>query len=135
METKLAKTIRVALAAMPPILVGILRDALGTEPDVDVVAEFGSVEELLLQVGRMGVDVTIVGETSPDDVSQPTELLDVSPTLRVLTITPTGSANRYDLYVGRLRLGEVAAETIVEAIRSERPNGTGGVELLCRGTR
>lgn len=133
-ETTLVKTIRVALAAMPPILIGILRDALGAEPDVDVVAEFGSIEELLLQVGRMGVDVTIVGEASPDNVSQPTQLLDASPKLRVLTITPTGSANRYDLYVGRLRLGEVAADTIVEGIRSEPPNGARGVEVLCRGT-
>ena len=110
--------IRIVLAEMPRLLRDIVRDAVASQADTELVGDFRARNELFRAI--QGVDVVIVGAGQPDDSALALEVFRMSPCTRVLIVAVSGrSAIMWQLRPHKAPLGEVSAESLVRAIRAE----------------
>ncbi len=110
--------IRVVLAEMPPLLRDIVRDAVASHADIEIVGDLDGRNGPLRAVE--GVDVVIVGARQPDDSALAGEVFRTSPCTRVLIIATSGrSAIMWQLRPHKAPLGEVSAASLLAAIRAD----------------
>ena len=85
---------------------------------MEIVGDFGEENEFLEAVE--GVDVAIIGAHKPDDSDLAGQVLQVSPSTRVLAIATSGhSAIMWELRPYKVPLGDVSPESLIQAIRTE----------------
>jgi len=124
--------IRIVLAELPPMLSGIVKDTVSSQPDMAVVAEFSERSALLHALKTGGGDVVIVGTKEPDEPSVPIHVLAACPHIKVLMLETQGRrAALYELRPQRRSLGDVSPRRLIEAIRQQ---GRVAVRLSARGT-
>lgn len=118
----MAGRIRIALAALPPLLRDIVRDAVRAQPDMEVVAESGRAElaaALRDGGGAAEPDVVLLGVSRADDERTCAATLLAPPERRILTIETSGRAAAvYELRLERTPLGELSPAGLVDAIRA-----------------
>jgi DNA-binding NarL/FixJ family response regulator len=106
---------RIVLVDMPRILREIIEQAVGGEPDLELV-QARSEPGLRAAVESSGADFVISG--ADYDFAEVARLLEERPRLRVLAVTGDGREGfLYELRPTRTALGEVSRQTIVNAIR------------------
>jgi hypothetical protein len=118
--------IRVALTNMRPRLRDIVVDAIGRQPDMEIVGlDPGNTPSADVPAP----DVIVAGAADPDAAESPLKLLAASPgTRRVLMIATGGQrAVMHQLRPVRPLAGEVSPQGLVDAIRSIS-KGPRGVE-------
>jgi DNA-binding NarL/FixJ family response regulator len=116
------KTKRIVLADLQPMLREIVRDSVTRQPDLEIVGDFGKTDEFLEAV--KGADVAIVGARQPDDSTLARQVLEASPSTKVLIIAMNGgSAVLWELRPYKVRLDDVSPESLIRAIRDEEALG------------
>jgi hypothetical protein len=99
--------IRVAMLDLPPMLTEIVSEILFRAPDVVIADPAGPVDVLVL--GARSVELPEAGWTQ----------LARQPRARVLTVSADGRhAQLYEMRPQRTALGELSAETLLNALRS-----------------
>ena len=112
------KKLRILLADMQPMLREIVRDTLTRQPDMEIVGDLDGSKGILQSLEH--VDVAIVGAREPDDSPLAEQMLQASPSTRVLAIATSGqSATLWDLRPYKVSLGDVSPASLIRAIRSE----------------
>lgn len=110
--------IRVLVAGLPPILGGIVTEALSDQPDIEVVGMIGRGVEFEPMGARHLADVLVVGGVEPQDSAGADRLLLNGSAARVLIIATSGKdAVLYQLRPMKTLLGELSPQGLVEAIR------------------
>ena len=118
---------RIVLGTMPQMLREILREVLGDEPDMTVVREVQSDEDLLSAVVREEPDVVVVESAAGDLGVVGARVLRDRPAASVVGLTPDGRwAAIYQLRPLRTVVREVSPAGLREAIRSAVATGTAG---------
>jgi DNA-binding NarL/FixJ family response regulator len=108
----------VLLAGMPPILRGIVSEAVAREPDMLVVGEVAS-SAALANMLPIDADVVIIGEGPGEEPVDPLRLLFEHPHTCVLVLEANGrNAAIYELFPVRTALGDVSPRKLIEAIRA-----------------
>jgi DNA-binding NarL/FixJ family response regulator len=108
---------RIAFIDLPQMLREILKNVLGAQPDLRVVAEFPSDVSLTAAATRSSADVLIAGlsEAGDEDLDQ---VVTTYPRIKVLAIEAGGrSMFLYELRPRRVTVGEVSPERFVDLIR------------------
>jgi hypothetical protein len=104
--------IRVLLDDIPPLLRGIIVDALADRAEVELLAA----ESFVRSPGEH-IDVILVGVTDPTDLRRAECLLSEWPRARVLLVARSGRhAVMYELYPHSTVLGDLSPSTLVTAI-------------------
>jgi hypothetical protein len=106
------------LARMPRLLHDIVKSALDTEQDLEVLPAAAARDELESDAALGDVDVVILSEESQaaDDHAV---LLQANPRIRVIGISDRGrGACLYELQPHRQDLGELSASSLVRAVRA-----------------
>ena len=117
---------RLLLASCPPLLRGILADALAEETEVEVV-DGGAGDDLDRKVALSGADVVMVEDGSPELPDPYLSLMYRHPHLKLLTVSPDGRrAALYRLVPERRLLAEVTPGGLAAAIRAAARPGTEG---------
>ena len=107
------------LARLPRILHTIIEDAVAEEADMEVICGHAS-SSLVAMAASRRIDITIIGEDDLDTVSA---LLGARPHMDVFAVVPTGGETMlYEMRPCRVRLGEVSATSLVQAIREAGQN-------------
>lgn len=89
---------------------------------MEIVSDFGERNGLLEAVA--GVDVAIIGARRPDDSTLARQVLQASPSTRVLIIAMNGgSAVLWELRPYKVRLDDVSPESLIRAIRADTAKG------------
>jgi DNA-binding NarL/FixJ family response regulator len=119
---------RLLLAAVPPILSDIIRDALADVHGVEVVRETAGEEDLAESVARSRADVLVTEDAGQELSDRHLGLMYRHPRLKLLTISPDGRrAALYRLMPRRRLLVDVSPDGLVAAIRGAvRPGGAEG---------
>jgi DNA-binding NarL/FixJ family response regulator len=100
----------------------IVRDSLAAQPDMEIVEGVDDIRRSFQ--ANDCVDVAIIGASEPNDSSLALELLQLSPSTRVLTIATNGRrATLWELRPYRVPLGEVSPESLIRAIRTPAARG------------
>jgi DNA-binding NarL/FixJ family response regulator len=93
----------------------IVRNALGSEPGIELVGTARSIDGLPRKVARAKPDVVVLGR---NDVELAATLLEERPRLTVFAVAEEGEVTwLYALKLERVRLGALSPTTLVEAIR------------------
>ncbi len=118
---------RLLLAAVPPILSDIIRDALADVHGVEVVRETAG-EDLAESVARSRADVLVTEDAGQELSDRHLGLMYRHPRLKLLTISPDGRrAALYRLMPRRRLLVDVSPDGLVAAIRgAARADGAEG---------
>ncbi len=96
----------------------IVRDSVARQPDMEIVGDFGQRDEFLEAV--KGVGVAIIGAREPDDSTLARQVLQASPSTRVLIISMNGgTAVLWQLRPHKERLDDVSPESLIRAIRTD----------------
>jgi hypothetical protein len=104
---------------MPPLLLDMLHHVVASEPDMTVVGRVGEAD-LLAAARRTRADVVLVGQKAKDEREQYGHLLLRRPRLKVLAIARDGrTGSLYELRPRRIPLGEMSADALRRAIRSD----------------
>lgn len=107
------------LGTMPEMLRGILREVLGAQPDIEIVREARSDEELLIAVSTGAPDVVVVESVTGALSPAGNLVLRDRPSAHVLALSADGRmAAMYRLRAVRTLIHEVSAAGLREAIRS-----------------
>ena len=102
------------------ILKSIVRDALETAPDVDVVGELTDIRDTSEVVERTGSDAVVWIVEDARCTGEPAELLCRHPMLRVLAIERTGRQGfLWRMRPSRRALGELSPRKLVSALLEE----------------
>jgi DNA-binding NarL/FixJ family response regulator len=110
---------RIVLAGMPQLLQDVVRDVVLDQPDMEVVGEVGSLDEMLVLATRMPTDVVLMGPTENELPGPVFQLLQEEPHLKVLGLIDGGRrAYLYELRPHREVLEDVSIEELLKAIRS-----------------
>jgi DNA-binding NarL/FixJ family response regulator len=113
---------RIVLVELQPMLREIVRDSVTRQADLEIVGDYGKTDEFLEAV--KGVDVAIIGARQPDDSTLAREVLQASPSTRVLLIAMNGgSAVLWELRPYKVRLDDVSPESLIRAIRADTERG------------
>lgn len=108
---------RIAFVDLPRMLREILKNVLGAQPDLRVVAEFPSDVSLKAAASRSSADVLIAGMSDAGDEDLD-EVVTAHPRIKVLAIESGGRwMFLYELRPRRVTLGEVSPERFVDLIR------------------
>ena len=112
---------RIVLIDMPPLLRGIVREALGPEPDLAVVGEHEAGVDVREAVARDRADFVIVGsDRTADELVR--SVVGASRGIRALELRADGRESvLYELRPHRVSLGEISPETLVRTIRTVAP--------------
>jgi len=114
------KKIKVVLADMPPLLRDIVRDAVADQLDMEVVTH--AAEKLERPEARAGADVVILGASQPDDPAAAAPAFGPWAGRKVLAIALNGrSATLWQLLPHKVQLGDVSAQSLIDAIRGGVP--------------
>ncbi len=111
--------IRIALAALAPLLRDILTSMVADEPDLVIVEEFADCEELLASVHRVDPDIIVIGIGAMQTLDACDQVLYAH--LGVKTVTIGGDGRRTflcELRPYRTPLGEVSPQELLEVFRS-----------------
>ena len=104
-----------ALLGMKPKLRDILADAIGREPDMELVA-FAAESQPASR--DSSPDVMICESADPLEAIAPTELLRAAPAARVLMIAGTGEHGAvYELQPVRRELSNLSITAVIDAVR------------------
>jgi DNA-binding NarL/FixJ family response regulator len=96
----------------------IVRDSVARQSDIEIVGDFSERDEFLEAVE--GIDVAIIGARQPDDSTLARQVLQASPSTRVLIIAGNGSsAVLWELRPYKVRLDDVSPESLIRAIRAD----------------
>lgn len=121
--------IRILLAALPALLRDLLNEALAGEPDVEVVADVGSVgnvasrsplADLTRLVRELHPDIVVVslGTTGAGAAAAVSELRDASPSTAMLAVTAKGDhATLWTSHREPVELTDITVGALVQAIR------------------
>ena len=111
--------IRIVVADLPRLLRDILRASLTAEPDMLVVGEAESFDELERLMPRVSADVVILGTTCPELPPSHYRLFALDPRVRIIAITGNGEeASIYELRPHRVVLGQGSPQELRKAIRT-----------------
>ena len=112
------KPFRILLASMPAILMEMIVQIIGKEPDFMIVGEIAGCSDLTSAVRRYQADLLIVGESSLAAVDVTAALSSNYPT-KIITITENGHcATLNELRPHRETLVDVSAARLIAAIRT-----------------
>ncbi|WP_091743256.1 hypothetical protein [Phenylobacterium immobile] len=111
--------IRVLVSAPSRVISGALADAIAAQPDMEVVGQALSSEDLTRTVARIGPDILVLDHRKiPAPVDWASTPYSDRP-LKVLAIVgEDGHGLIYELRPCRALLGEMSPPSLVEAIRS-----------------
>jgi DNA-binding NarL/FixJ family response regulator len=110
---------RIVLVDMPRLLREIIVQAVGDEPDLEIVPFEAHGAALRQTVESSRADFVIAG--ADYEFREVAQVLEERPRLRILAVAGQGrEAFLYELRPTRTPLGEVSPRTIVEAIRGAR---------------
>lgn len=113
---------RIILIGMPRMLGELIRELVMAQPDLTLVAEFDGQEAVLQAIQRSRADVAITSLDGPVRASV-TDLLAQVPALKVLAVSADGSESfLYELRPHERILGDVSPQTLLAAIRGQRPS-------------
>ena len=116
--------IRIVLAQLPRMLRDILHLSLLNEPDVVLVGEGQSLEELERIVRQSAVDVVVMGVADADLPVSHYRLFDIDARVRILAIADHGrSASLHELRPYQVVLGEGSPIELIQAIREQVRRG------------
>jgi hypothetical protein len=111
-------TTRVLLAAVPPLLGDIVRDALAGEPGVTVV-NGGTGDDLEGAVAATRADLVLAESEGTGLSDRYLRLMHEHPRLCLLVVSPDGrSAALWRMVPQRRALEEVSPRSLVEAVRA-----------------
>lgn len=120
-------SIRVLLAGMPRILVGIVKDIIISHEGIDVAGEIDGHRGLLEAAIRTQADVVVLREPAGSTSEIYRELLYGRPQLKILAITADGRRGfLHDLQPRVVALGEMSSTTLIDTIR-DASGGTGAI--------
>ena len=113
--------IRIFLAeGLQRLLHDIVREAVATQPDMEVVGDSYKGQELHQMLAAGDIDLVIVGAHQPEDITSVTSILYASPQVKLLGIETDGrTATIYRLRPHQLSLGEMSPQELLAAIRTE----------------
>ena len=115
---------RIVFCGLPRLLRDILQTSFGVEPDVALLGEAHSLEELLLLV-QQGVDVVILGLREADLPESHYQLFEADPRVRILAIGDHGNdALLYELRPHRIVLGEGSPQELMDLLRQQVRDGS-----------
>jgi DNA-binding NarL/FixJ family response regulator len=93
----------------------IVMETLAVEPDMQVVGEVSTADELLRSVERTHADVVVTGR---DDSPLASMLLRKQPQLKVIAVADNGrESSLYEMRPQRVPLGEITPRRLVAEIR------------------
>jgi len=125
----LLQRIQIVLVDMPRMLRDMIEEAVAAQPDMRVVEVVPERSALLEATRRTRPEFVIFGVDDGDEDDFPPgclEVLEEQPRTRILGIQATaGVAYLYELRPERTRIGEVAPEDVVAAIRSAAAQRSG----------
>jgi DNA-binding NarL/FixJ family response regulator len=110
---------RVLVGGMNRLLRGLVTEILSESPDIEVVGELASEDELEAVASRTAAEFVIVGLGDGDLPKAYLKALEARPRLRVLSLV--GDARRaylWQLRPERVPLGEVSPERLLTVLRS-----------------
>jgi hypothetical protein len=112
--------IRVLLIRMPRILRDLLADVLGSESDIQIVADVLSPRDVTTDdLARMQPDVVIVGPDAKEPARTCLEMLGRTPRLKLLALERKGREfSIYELRPVRTKLGALSPTTLIASIRN-----------------
>lgn len=112
--------IRVATANMSRLLSDMVRQGLGAEGDLDLVAEIGDdADALLAEVDRANVDVLVVGLENQRLPSRYGRMMLQRPDVHVLGLSADArEAFAWELRPVRIALGEASPAALAAAVRA-----------------
>jgi hypothetical protein len=109
---------RLLIAAVPPLLGDIVRDALADEPGVEVVGTADD-EDLSRSVDACAADVVLAEENGAALPDPYLRLMYRHPRLRILTVSPDGrQASLWRLAPERRALADVSPRGLADALRA-----------------
>jgi hypothetical protein len=109
---------RLLIAAVPPLLGDIVRDALADEPGVEVVGKTGD-DDLSRSVDACAADVVLAEENGAALPDPYLRLMYLHPRLRILTVSPDGRhASLWHLAPERRALADVSPRGLAAALRA-----------------
>lgn len=112
--------VRIVLAALPPLLDGIVREALLERPDVHVTSVTTRRTELAHRLRRLSTNVVVLTASESEAAIAADELRHACAGLRVLAIAPAGeSAWLFDQLGAMLMLRDVSPATLAAAIATQ----------------
>jgi len=116
---------RILLAELSPALRQALVPVLADQVDVELVGDVSGAIEILLAVGETRADVVVLGMPGIELPGIAGQLLDEYPQLKVLAVNlERRRALLYELRPQLLLVGEVSADGLLQAIRSDvQPRG------------
>lgn len=113
------KKTRLLIASVPPLLGDIVRDALESEPGVEVVGSGGNMDDLDATVDACAADVVLAEEPGPALSDPYLRLMYLHPRLRLLTVSPDGRrASIWRLAPERRVLADVTPRGLADALRA-----------------
>jgi DNA-binding NarL/FixJ family response regulator len=124
----LLQRIQIVLVDMPRMLRDMIEEAVAAQPDMRVVETVPERSALLEATRRTRPEFVIFGIDDDEDDFPPgcLEVLEEQPRTRILGIqAAAGLAYLYELRPERTRIGEVAPEDVVAAIRSAAAQRSG----------
>ncbi len=114
-------SVEVLLVRLPRVLSDIISGVLTAEPGVKVRLEETPRRDVTESVLEAAPDVAIVSSDSPDLHQRWDDLLGELPRLKILTIVDDGRLGfLYELRPCRVPLGEVSAQTLLDAVRTAK---------------
>jgi hypothetical protein len=118
--------VRILLAALPPIVIGIIKDIVAEHDDLGIAGEVATSENLARDAAAVCADVVIVGTAETSDGNAFAEQLFRSPRLKIVAIAPErGLGFLHDLQPRTIALGEISPAELVAAIRTASGSGAG----------
>lgn len=113
------KKTRLLIASVPPLLGDIVRDALESEPGVEVVGRGREMADLDTSVDACDADVVLAEEPGPALPDPWLRLMYRHPRLRLLTVSPDGRrASIWRLAPERRVLADVSPRGLADALHA-----------------
>jgi len=101
------------------MLRGILKKAISTEPDMEIVGELADGIPLLLAAAQTQADVVITGLQDSELPGICSHLLNEYPHIKVLGLTADGRhGSLYEFQLHEVPLGEISQQELLAAIRA-----------------
>jgi DNA-binding NarL/FixJ family response regulator len=111
--------IRVVLTQLPPMQYDIVRNALESEPDMEVIGDLVEADQLGHAVEGACADVVVLGARDSALPALGIQLLYRYPHVNVLTLTPDGRhAFLYQIRPHQTVVEDVSSRGLLEAIRA-----------------
>ena len=111
--------IRIVLAQLPTMQYGMVRNALESEPDMEVIGGLVELDQLRQAIESAAADVVVLGAQDSALSDLGSELLYQYPHINVLTLSPDGrQAFLYQIRPYQTVVEDVSSRGLLEAIRT-----------------